>query len=228
METSTRSQSASRGRLIAILFGLVAATLLCANVVVAALLFRFPEPDRPAAEQLGQVFENRPYGIRLRLPESWVYSDAVPGLETFVMQFASSERALKELPSSPKNDVGILVLSGNETVDELFPAGTNIREMNELTAASQFSIFSPLQDPHRLDLTNPDYDASAGLYLFRLDDGQRFLNSSGRNKIALLAVIRRGEDLIRFVAVCRPDDWLEHGPTLEAILQSLEVSARQK
>jgi hypothetical protein len=239
MKTNSPSSPEHAGRKYSRLWIAIAAMiiLLCINFFVisfANVVLSFNN-SRPAS--LKQEFSNAEYGIRLSLPESWEHPGVSPGGPAFIMLFASSAETLGMLPEAPSRGAGIIIHSSgqNYTIDELFPGVSGMDEMNRIYARRLRNI-AVIEEPYEFEISG--YPAASGVYLYQFKDGGgvnsfgkqviEMYNTDGRKTVVYLTLIARGNELIDIYALCAPDEWNRHRSTLEAIIQSLEISAWQR
>jgi hypothetical protein len=210
--------------------------LLCINFFVISFANVVLSFNNSKPAPLEQEFSNAEYGIRLSLPESWKHRGMSPGASAFIMQFASSAETLEMLPEAPSRGAGIIIHSSgeNHTIDEEFPGISGMDEINRIHARKLRNI-AVIEEPHEFEISG--YSASSGVYLYQFKGGgvnsfgQQVIDmysTDGRKTVVYLTLIARGNELIDIYALCEPDEWDRYRSTLEAIIQSLEISAWQQ
>jgi hypothetical protein len=194
--------------------------------ILAGVAYRTTQANKEKLTEvsLEQSFINEEYGISLRLPESWDYGDAAPNYHTFVMRFASSEESLRETPDVPSNGAGIVIFNGSQTAGELFPGISDVELMLTMTIADQWSRYAVIEEPASFNAG--EYPAARSAYLVAQPDRGVFFYNGERKFMTYFGIVIRDEEVIRLVAVCDPQDWLEYRPVFEAIFDSLVVTPR--
>ncbi len=210
--------------------------LLCINLSAIFFSNLILSSNNSKHAPLEQEFFNAEYGIRLSLPETWKYIDMSSGGTAFVMQFASSPETLEMLPEAPSIGAGIIIHSSgeNHTIEEEFPGISGMDEINRIHALSLYNI-AMLEQPYVFEIGG--YPASSGVYLYQFKGGgvnafgQQVIDmysTDGRKTVVNLTLIARGNELIDIYAMSGPDEWNKYRSTLEAIINSIEISAWQR
>jgi hypothetical protein len=169
-----------------------------------------PLPLKPtrAADLEDMVFvESETMGVRICHPEGWFYDD------TFFIMMSSNPDVDLFSEESPMED-GIVIIALGGPADELAPEGSPEGLFDELTQEfmGETGDVEIIKGPDQTTIN----DIPAIVVEFEATEADQ----TGHGRIAIL---NNGEQAAVVIAVSPVDQWEDHEPTIEAILDCVEL-----
>jgi hypothetical protein len=194
---------------------------LCCIIVIGIYTFRqeipFISSFFPSPTPTGLVYRNPGAGISLTYPATWHYSESGDASTGYSIIFASSEEILANSSNSIQTGAAFVVwtniLSTSDlsfTVDE--------SSMGDVVDFIVTSLFTGIGQGKNLQTFKVSgYPAASGFY--SVSDG------SGNPSEAYIIAVLRNTDILMFIGVCPPSEWVQHLPTFDSIIRSVTIVA---